>query len=140
MEVGRKLLVFYKGENLWHEMILLAPGSAESLRTMMAERVRPGASVWWILSPDGDVYPMEINSPPLTAWLRCDDEGRPDRGTLRRSIGSSRLPPLSDSYIHRVPERSRRGSADVSHGPFSQWMRTSSPECPRGAFARPDEP
>lgn len=101
MEVGRQLLVLYEGQSLWHEMILLAPGSVQSLRTMMAEQVRPGASVWWILSPDGDVYPTEISSPPLIAWLRCDDEGRPDRETLRRSNGSARLPPLSDRYIHK---------------------------------------
>ena len=61
MEAGRQILILYEGErHMWHAMVWLLPSSPKALSVVMEEEAQPGDSVWWVLSPDGDVYPMVI--------------------------------------------------------------------------------
>lgn len=57
-------------------------------------------SVWWVLIPDGDVYPLEVACPPLRAYHVCDDDGTPGEGARERQVGVSRLPSFVGRSVH----------------------------------------
>ena len=72
----------------WHQRILVAPASPEALLAVMAtEATAPLDRIWWVLTPDDDVYPEELSAPPLLSIVFCDAE----RARIPRSqLGPSR--------------------------------------------------
>ena len=59
---GDLMYVLYEDEpHMWHQRVLLRPGSSKSMLAVTGERVvRSPSSIWWVLTPDGDVYPEEL--------------------------------------------------------------------------------
>lgn len=50
---GDNLAVFYSDDTVWHERIVLWP----------AKRGTGSGFVWWIVTPDLDVYAEDLNNP-----------------------------------------------------------------------------
>ncbi|CAK0825859.1 unnamed protein product, partial [Prorocentrum cordatum] len=79
LEAGRKVSLFYQPEPLpapppkWHERVLLEPGSEMAMQKCTGESLYNGGMVWWVLTPDGDVYPEELAAPPLEGIAYYDD-------------------------------------------------------------------
>jgi hypothetical protein len=90
-EVGRKVLVLYDTEDVWHERILLLRTTEEVMKKVTkASQLGSGAFVYWVLTPDGDIYPEELERPAVRfALCTGDDESDP----RRRLIG--RAPPFA---------------------------------------------
>ncbi|CAK0874147.1 unnamed protein product, partial [Prorocentrum cordatum] len=79
LEAGRKVSLFYQPDPLpapppkWHERVLLEPGSETAMQKCTGESLYNGGMVWWVLTPDGDVYPEELAAPPLEGIAYYDD-------------------------------------------------------------------
>ena len=46
MEIGTKAVVWYSDDTVWHERLILLPGSAPGL--------------YWVWTPDGDIYEEDL--------------------------------------------------------------------------------
>ena len=55
-EPGRVALVQYSGDNLWHERYLLMKTSSSVHKEFMGTAAPKGDRLWWIVTPDGDIY------------------------------------------------------------------------------------
>ncbi|CAK0906068.1 unnamed protein product, partial [Prorocentrum cordatum] len=79
LEAGRKVSLFYQPDPLpapppkWRERVLLEPGSETAMQKCTGESLYNGGMVWWVLTPDGDVYPEELAAPPLEGIAYYDD-------------------------------------------------------------------
>ncbi len=79
LEAGRKVSLFYQPDPLpapppkWHERVLVEPGSETAMQKCTGESLYNGGMVWWVLTPDGDVYPEELAAPPLEGIAYNDD-------------------------------------------------------------------
>ncbi|CAK0908034.1 unnamed protein product, partial [Prorocentrum cordatum] len=76
---GRKVSLFYQPDPLpapppkWNERVLLEPASEMAMQKCTGESLYNGGMVWWVLTPDGDVYPEELAAPPLEGIAYYDD-------------------------------------------------------------------
>ncbi len=101
LEQGRKICLYYQSDpppappGPWHERILLEPGSEKAMTGCTGESLLNGGTVWWVLTPDGDVYPEELAAPPLEGIAYCDDAEVPH---LQRQVRP--LPPLVAAHIY----------------------------------------
>ncbi|CAK0794405.1 unnamed protein product, partial [Prorocentrum cordatum] len=79
VKAGRKVSLFYQPDPLpapppkWHERVLLEPGSETAMQKCTGESLYNGGMAWWVLTPDGDVYPEELAAPPLEGIAYYDD-------------------------------------------------------------------
>ena len=62
LEPGRKVAVVYPTENLWHERILLKKTDRLTFEALTQEAATDTNVLWWILTPDGHVYPEELSA------------------------------------------------------------------------------
>ena len=77
IEVGRKVLVRYYDEpKLWMERLVLHPSRPEKVLEVTGVTVPSDSSPWWILTPDGDVYPelLEVSA-DIADVVIGNDEG-----------------------------------------------------------------
>ena len=82
-EPGDRLAVECDDEpGTFHARLVLRAARPEALRAVMEMDIFDEQKVYWILTPDGDIYPEELNVPPLSAYCQCDKAGR-----LRRHSG-----------------------------------------------------
>ena len=93
LESGRRVIVQYHDEmDRWHERVVLCRGSEESLRQTTGARPQGGTdSIWWVLTPDGDVYPEDLcEGKDICALLIGTDDD--EFGSLRIA---GKLPPVT---------------------------------------------
>ena len=78
LEAGRMVRVRYHDEpNLWMERMILCQSSPAMVLKVTEVVVPPGSSPWWILTPDGDVYPELLEaSADIVDVIVGDDEGK----------------------------------------------------------------
>ena len=75
-EPGAIVAVEYDGEpGVFHARLILRAATPGALRAVMEMDAIEEAAVFWILTPDGDIYPEELNVPPLLGLCLCDEEG-----------------------------------------------------------------
>ena len=119
---------------MWHAMVLLLPSSPKALSVVMEEEGPPGDSVWWVLSPDGDVYPMVIGCPPLRAYRLCDDDGGYQGFRVRKAAGVAGTPdPQAPEAVHSF-------RADRAAGPPGLLVVARAIEASRRAQAEANPP
>ena len=60
LEAGRVVRLHYR-DGEWHERLLLRSTTGEIMEKQIGERpAGKQASVWWVVTPDGDVFPEEV--------------------------------------------------------------------------------
>ena len=78
LEPGRMVMVEYFDEpKLWMERILLREASPAVMLAVTGAAVENGGPLWWVLTPDGLVYPEELAVGPLRGLIALDEEGQP---------------------------------------------------------------
>ena len=84
LESGALVAVEYEDEPaMFHQRLVLLKASPEKLLTTTGEPLLgDGASVFWILTPTGDIYPEELRAPPLAGLIQLDQSGVSIRGTM----------------------------------------------------------
>ena len=94
----------YRGELEWHQRLLIRKGTPAAMEIETGVTANDGERVWWVLTPDGDVYPEEIG---LTGDVEAVKVGRPD-GTFSAAADGR--------YVHAF-------TADRGAGPplVSRW-------------------
>lgn len=61
LEAGRKVFVQYAEDlPLWHARILLARAPVKIVNRVLDTDYKTDAEFWWILTPDGDIYPEPL--------------------------------------------------------------------------------
>ena len=70
LEPGLKVALAYRGEPEWHQRLLLTQGSPAAMMKLTGVTASTGERVWWVLTPDGDVYPEEIAMTPDVEAVR----------------------------------------------------------------------
>ena len=81
----------------WHTRLLIARGTARSMAATTGESVvADERMVWWILTPDGDLYPEELSAPPLRSLMWVGADGNPDLRTLLEARRSRSFRPVHD--------------------------------------------
>eukprot|EP00972_Heterocapsa_arctica_P104566 15411231-Heterocapsa_arctica.AAC.1 len=79
LEAGRKILIRNPNDEEWHERILIRVGSPRSVLRVTGTAASPGVSHWWVLTPDGDVYPEGVGAPDVAEVVVCGVRGRTPR-------------------------------------------------------------
>ena len=80
LEPGRKVFVRYLPRDGWHARLLLHPATKQTVEEVCEEELEAtleDKGGFWILTPDGDIYPEMIAVPPLLGIIPCDDQERP---------------------------------------------------------------
>ena len=84
LEAGRLIYVEYEDEvGFFHARLILMKTSAGMMMKVTGESCRNPDAVFWVLTPDGDIYPEEIGVAPLTGVVSCSDDSRLDLRTMR---------------------------------------------------------
>ena len=75
-EPGAQVAVEYEDEpGTFHARLVLRAARPGALTAVMELNALDETKVYWILTPDGDIYPEELSVPPLSAYCQCDEEG-----------------------------------------------------------------
>jgi hypothetical protein len=75
LEAGRVVRLHYR-DGEWHERLLLRSTTVEVMEKQIGERPagRP-PSVWWVVTPDGDVFPEEVAATDDLDFYVLDSHG-----------------------------------------------------------------
>ena len=97
LEAGLKVALAYRDELEWHQRLLIRRGTPATMLTETGVTAKDGERVWWVLTPDGDVYPEEIG---LFDEVEAVKLGRPD-GTFAAAADGR--------YVHAFTEDRKAG-------------------------------
>ena len=78
LEVGRTVYVEYQGDKgVAHGRLLLRTATEKSLEATTGETCSGIArkNIWWILTPDGDIYPEPIHNSFMATVAVASDSG-----------------------------------------------------------------
>ena len=75
---GRLCMVEYEDEpGTWHDRLIIREASSTMFQVVNGEPPEEeDARMFWCLTPDGDLYPQELSSPPLRGITYTDDVGK----------------------------------------------------------------
>jgi len=68
-------MIVYPGTNQWHSRVLLMKASAAAYQEMYHEVPGSVDDLWWILTPDADIYIEQLGGTFLEQVSECDDDG-----------------------------------------------------------------
>lgn len=92
---GRMILVEYEGdERLWHERMVVRATTPTIFGRVTGGPPTRATDLWWVLTPDGDLYPEEISVPPLRAMMLL--------GEAHEALEETATPPGSYRRQHRI--------------------------------------
>ena len=75
LEAGRVVRLHYR-DGEWHERLLLRSTTGEIMEKQIGERpAGKQASVWWVVTPDGDVFPEEVAATDDLDFFVLDGHG-----------------------------------------------------------------
>ena len=64
---------------MWHHRLVLIDATPAAVEAMFPGTViQPGEDYWWILTPDGHVYPEALSVGPLSGMVTLDLDGNPE--------------------------------------------------------------
>ena len=103
MEIGSKAIVFYSDDTVWHERIILLPSQ--------------GANIYWILTPDDDVYEEDLGGRAADGPSRVREvpEGVRTLPNLRVAVYRFRME-LTEAILRDKVREALRGYEE-SYGP-----------------------
>ena len=83
LDMGKMVAVEYEGETglFHHRLILETTSTAAMLNTAGKMRDSPNG-LFWILTPDGDVYPDLLRVPPATGIIWLNERNEPIPTTM----------------------------------------------------------
>eukprot|EP00971_Amphidinium_carterae_P344407 6484807-Amphidinium_carterae.1 len=91
LEVGLTCLIVYEEhEEIAHQRVLLKRVTPAMFAYITGEAARGGQNLFWVMTPDGDVYPEEIAIPALKGYQLCREDGMPIPGTREGEIATRR--------------------------------------------------
>ena len=78
---GKTVYIQYTDEeDLWHAAVLLAPAGTAAVTKQEKAAPKPGSLWWWILTPDGDIYPEELEKTAEMDYYIMAEGERLNRG------------------------------------------------------------
>eukprot|EP00971_Amphidinium_carterae_P335509 6471406-Amphidinium_carterae.3 len=91
LSVGQTCLIVYDGyEEIAHQRILLKRVTPAMFAYVTGEASMGDQNLFWVMTPDGDVYPEEIAIPALRGFQLCQQDGVPIAGTRQGEMQTRR--------------------------------------------------
>ena len=78
------MYVEYQEEaGFFHARLVLMKSTEDMMKQVTGAECTDPEAIYWVLTPDGDIYPEEISTPPLAGLVQCLDDSTIDLTTMK---------------------------------------------------------